>query len=202
MLIYKRLIDLTVVLIFLPIILFLFIIVSIYLSITISTPIFFVQTRAGKKGKPFRLYKFRTMANKIGIKDEKFESERKRVLKSTYFLRLFKLDEIPQFLNIIKGDLSLVGPRPLLVEYNKLYNKEQKKRLSVIPGLTGWAQINGSNNISWKKKFKLDIYYVENQSIYLDFKIIFMTILYILKKIIKSSNSKEKIIGKKFNGKN
>ena len=197
MLIYKRLIDLTVVLIFLPIILFLFITVSIYLSITISTPIFFVQTRAGKKGKPFRLYKFRTMANKIGIKDEKFESERKRVLKSTYFLRLFKLDEIPQFLNIIKGDLSLVGPRPLLVEYNKLYNKEQKKRLSVIPGLTGWAQINGSNNISWKKKFKLDIYYVENQSIYLDFKIIFMTILYILKKIIKSSNSKEKIIGKK-----
>lgn len=202
MIFFKRLFDLVIVFMFLPIIIFFFLIVATYLKITISNPIFFVQRRAGKNGKPFKLYKFRTMAKKQNNYVENFESERRRVLKTTYFIRFLKLDEIPQFLNIIKGDLSLVGPRPLLVEYNKLYNKEQKKRLSVMPGLTGWAQINGSNNISWKKKFKLDNYYVENQSIYLDLKIIFMTILYMLKKIIINSVSKEKIIGKKFNGRN
>jgi len=198
----KRVFDLMIVLLFFPLILFLLVIISIYLMLTISSPIFFVQTRAGKNGKPFRLYKFRTMANKINQKKDNFESERKRVLKSTYFLRLLKFDEIPQFFNIIKGDLTLVGPRPLLVEYNELYNLEQKKRLSVLPGLTGWAQINGSNNISWKKKFELDIYYVKNQNFFLDTKIIILTIFYLIKKIIKGSNSKEKIIGKKFNGKN
>ena len=191
-----------IVLFFSPLILFLLVIISLYLMMTISSPIFFVQTRAGKNGKPFRLYKFRTMANKINQKKDNFESERKRVLKSTYFLRLLKFDEIPQFFNIIKGDLTLVGPRPLLVEYNELYNLEQKKRLSVLPGLTGWAQINGSNNISWKKKFELDIYYVKNQNFFLDIKIIILTIFYLIKKIVKGSNSKEKIIGKKFNGKN
>lgn len=198
----KRIFDLMIVLFFSPLILFLLVIISVYLMMTISSPIFFVQTRAGKNGKPFRLYKFRTMANKIDQKKDNFESERKRVLKSTYFLRLLKFDEIPQFFNIIKGDLTLVGPRPLLVEYNELYNLEQKKRLSVLPGLTGWAQINGSNNISWKKKFELDIYYVKNQNFFLDIKIIILTIFYLIKKIVKGSNSKEKIIGKKFNGKN
>lgn len=198
----KRIFDLMIVLFFSPLILFLLVIISVYLMMTISSPIFFVQTRAGKNGKPFRLYKFRTMANKINQKKDNFESERKRVLKSTYFLRLLKFDEIPQFFNIIKGDLTLVGPRPLLVEYNELYNLEQKKRLSVLPGLTGWAQINGSNNISWKKKFELDIYYVKNQNFFLDIKIIILTIFYLIKKIVKGSNSKEKIIGKKFNGKN
>lgn len=198
----KRVFDLMIVLFFSPLILFLLVIISIYLKMTISSPIFFVQTRAGKNGKPFRLYKFRTMANKINQKKDNFESERKRVLKSTYFLRLLKFDEIPQFFNIIKGDLTLVGPRPLLVDYNELYNLEQKKRLSVLPGLTGWAQINGSNNISWKKKFELDLYYVKNQNFFLDTKIIILTIFYLIKKIIKGSNSKEKIIGKKFNGKN
>ena len=202
MIIYKRFFDIIIVLIFSPIILFLFFLVSIYLLIAISSPIFFVQMRAGKYGKPFKLYKFRTMANTMNQSNDNFEDERKRVLKSTYFLRLLKLDEIPQFLNILKGDLTLVGPRPLLLEYNELYNKQQKKRLTVLPGLTGWAQINGSNNISWKKKFELDIYYVENLNVLLDIKIIFMTLVYIFKKIINGSNVKEKIIGEKFNGKN
>lgn len=202
MIIYKRFFDIIIVLIFSPIILFLFFLVSIYLLITISSPIFFVQMRAGKHGKPFKLYKFRTMANTMNQSNDNFEDERKRVLKSTYFLRLLKLDEIPQFLNILKGDLTLVGPRPLLLEYNELYSKQQKKRLTVLPGLTGWAQINGSNNISWKKKFELDIYYVENLNVLLDIKIIFMTLVYIFKKIINGSNVKEKIIGEKFNGKN
>lgn len=202
MIIYKRFFDIIIVLIFSPIILFLFFLVSIYLLIVISSPIFFVQMRAGKHGKPFKLYKFRTMANTMNQSNDNFEDERKRVLKSTYFLRLLKLDEIPQFLNILKGDLTLVGPRPLLLEYNELYSKQQKKRLTVLPGLTGWAQINGSNNISWKKKFELDIYYVENLNVLLDIKIIFMTLVYIFKKIINGSNVKEKIIGEKFNGKN
>tara|TARA_B100001027_G_scaffold141762_1_gene98632 strand:- start:3246 stop:3854 length:609 start_codon:yes stop_codon:yes gene_type:complete len=202
MIIYKRFFDIIIVLIFSPIILFLFFLVSIYLLIAISSPIFFVQMRAGKHGKPFKLYKFRTMANTMNQSNDNFEDERKRVLKSTYFLRLLKLDEIPQFLNILKGDLTLVGPRPLLLEYNELYSKQQKKRLTVLPGLTGWAQINGSNNISWKKKFELDIYYVENLNVLLDIKIIFMTLVYIFKKIINGSNVKEKIIGEKFNGKN
>ena len=142
------------------------------------------------------------MANIDNLSDDNFESEKKRVLKSTYFLRLLKLDEIPQFLNILKGDITLVGPRPLLVEYNNLYNDQQRKRLTVLPGLTGWAQINGSNNISWKKKFELDIYYVNNISFFLDLKIIIMTFIYILKKIIVKSDSKEKIIGEKFDGSN
>jgi sugar transferase EpsL len=202
MIIYKRFFDIIIVLIFSPIILFLFFLVSIYLLIAISSPIFFVQMRAGKHGKPFKLYKFRTMAITMNQSNNNFEDERKRVLKSTYFLRLLKLDEIPQFLNILKGDLTLVGPRPLLLEYNELYSKQQKKRLTVLPGLTGWAQINGSNNISWKKKFELDIYYVENLNVLLDIKIIFMTLVYIFKKIINGSNVKEKIIGEKFNGKN
>ena len=201
MIFYKRFLDLFLVLFFLPIIILIFIFVVIYLKITIRNSIFFVQNRAGFRGKPFKLYKFRTMANS-SIKKTNFESEKKRVLKSTYFLRLLKLDEIPQFLNVIKGDITLVGPRPLLLEYNGLYNSEQKKRLNVIPGLTGWAQINGANNISWKKKFELDIYYVENMSIVLDLKIIFLTIFHIIKKVLKGSDPKENIIGEKFNGKN
>lgn len=202
MIFYKRFLDFIIIIIFLPLILLVFVLVFIYLIFAISSPIFFVQIRAGKNGKPFKLYKFRTMANIDNLSDDNFESEKKRVLKSTYFLRLLKLDEIPQFLNILKGDITLVGPRPLLVEYNNLYNDQQRKRLTVLPGLTGWAQINGSNNISWKKKFELDIYYVNNISFFLDLKIIIMTFIYILKKIIVKSDSKEKIIGEKFDGSN
>ena len=130
----------------------------------------------------------------------KKKKEIKRILKSTVFLRISRLDEIPQLINIIKGDLNFIGPRPLLPEYDKLYTKEQKKRLSIKPGITGWAQVNGDNNISWKKKFQLDLWYVKNRTILLDLKIIFLTFLFFVKIGLKKNNNK--LITKKFNGKN
>jgi undecaprenyl phosphate N,N'-diacetylbacillosamine 1-phosphate transferase len=135
-------------------------------------------------------------------KDHIYLNEKKRVLRATYYLRILKLDELPQFFNILRGDLTIVGPRPLLIEYNKIYNAEQKKRLNVMPGLTGWAQINGANNISWKKKFELDLYYIKNMSLYLDTKIIILTFIHIVNKIFINKKKNEKIIAEKFNGRN
>jgi undecaprenyl phosphate N,N'-diacetylbacillosamine 1-phosphate transferase len=135
-------------------------------------------------------------------KDHIYLNEKKRVLRATYYLRILKLDELPQFFNILRGDLTIVGPRPLLIEYNKIYNAEQKKRLNVMPGLTGWAQINGANNISWKKKFELDLYYIKNMSLYLDIKIIILTFIHIVNKIFINKKKNEKIIAEKFNGRN
>jgi lipopolysaccharide/colanic/teichoic acid biosynthesis glycosyltransferase len=197
---YKRFIDLIILLVFFPLILSLILIVYLYLKIKISSPVFFIQVRSGYKGKPFNLYKFRTMA--LPKKEHIYLNEKKRVLRATYYLRILKLDELPQFFNILRGDLTIVGPRPLLVEYNKIYNAEQKKRLHVMPGLTGWAQINGANNISWKKKFELDLYYIKNMSFYLDIKIIILTFIHIVNKISISKKKNEKIIAEKFNGRN
>lgn len=168
--------------------------IFIYLSIFIGHPIIFKQKRSGLNGRKFNLYKFRTMTI------SKKKKEIKRILKSTVFLRISRLDEIPQLINIIKGDLNFIGPRPLLPEYDKLYTKEQKKRLSIKPGITGWAQVNGDNNISWKKKFQLDLWYVKNRTILLDLKIIFLTFLFFVKIGLKKNNNK--LITKKFNGKN
>lgn len=180
---------------FLIIILFpiqLFIAVLIYLID--GPPIFFYQTRAGKNGKAFKLIKFRTI---LTIKNKKYVSPLGR------FLRLTRLDEIPQIFNIILGQISFVGPRPLYLKYIKLYNKQQIKRLNFKPGITGWAQINGDNNISWKKKFKLDIWYINNFNFLLDLKIIFFTGIFLIKKICNySSLNNKKIIDKEFNGKN
>jgi len=171
-----------------------FLIIFSYLKFVIGSPIIFKQRRSGLKGKNFNLYKFRTMS-KI-----KTKNEIQRLFKSTLFLRRTRLDELPQLFNILKGELNFVGPRPLLPEYNKLYNKTQRKRLEVMPGITGWAQVNGDNNISWSKKFKLDIWYVQNKSFILDLKIILLTIVFILKKILIKKDIK--FIVKKFNGKN
>jgi sugar transferase EpsL len=168
--------------------------IFIYLSIFIGNPIIFKQKRSGLNGRKFNLYKFRTMTI------SKKKKEIKRILKSTVFLRISRLDELPQLINIIKGDLNFIGPRPLLPEYDKLYTKEQKKRLSIKPGITGWAQVNGDNNISWKKKFQLDLWYVKNRTILLDLKIIFLTFLFFVKIGLKKNNNK--LITKKFNGKN
>lgn len=172
-----------------------FFIIILYLKLTIGKPIIFKQQRSGMHGKTFTLYKFRTMKNNY----QKKIDEKKRIISYLYFFRKLRLDELPQILNILKGDLFFVGPRPLLPEYNKLYNSQQKKRLNVMPGITGWAQVNGDNNLSWKKKFKLDIWYVENKSFLLDLYILVKTIIFFFTKIISKNDKK---LVKKFNGKN
>ena len=144
---------------------------------------FFLQTRPGKNEKLFSIVKFKTMNNKRDINGVLLPDSQ-RLTKTGSFIRSTSLDEIPQLLNVIKGDMSLIGPRPLLPEYLPLYNNFQKQRHDVKPGITGWAQVNGRNAISWEEKFKMDVYYVKNCSFVLDSKIVFLT----LKKVILRSD--------------
>ena len=158
-----------------------FIICAILIRINLGSPIFFKQKRIGKKNKEFEMIKFRTMKNAFDKKGNALpDSERMTKLGKT--LRSLSLDELPEFINILKGDMSLIGPRPLLVQYLPLYNERQIKRHNVTPGLTGWAQVNGRNSLKWSEKFELDVWYVENWSLYLDVKIFFMTFYKVLKK--------------------
>ena len=192
--------------ILIPILIPLFILIFLFLYIKIGKPIFFLQKRAGLNGQEFILYKFRTMANlntqnSYDLKKNYLENEKKRVLESTKFLRKTRLDEIPQLINVLKNEISFVGPRPLLLEYNKLYNTEQAKRLIVKPGITGWSQIKGLKKNTWNERFKLDIWYVENKSIILNFKIIFLTIKFFFEKLL-SNHKNEILLNDKFNGKN
>lgn len=147
----------------------------------LGSPIIFKQVRPGLHCEPFELYKFRTMTDQKD-KNDNLLPDSARLTKTGKFLRKYSLDELPQLINVIKGDISLVGPRPLLMEYMKLYNERQMKRHEVKPGITGWAQVNGRNNISWDDKFEMDVWYVENQSFILDLKILYMT----AQKVIKS----------------
>ena len=144
-------------------------------------PIFFKQKRPGLKGISFEFYKFRTMSNEKD-KTGNLLDDKDRLTSFGKFLRKTSLDELPSLWNVLKGDMSLVGPRPLLMEYLPLYSKEQMRRHEVKPGITGWAQINGRNTISWDEKFKLDVWYVDNQSIWLDTKILFITAWKVLKR--------------------
>ncbi|QDY74805.1 sugar transferase [Geobacillus thermoleovorans] len=146
----------------------------------LGSPVLFKQQRPGLHGKPFYLYKFRTMTDE---RDEKGEllPDHMRLTPFGRFLRKYSLDELPQLLNVLKGDLSLVGPRPLLMEYLELYTPEQARRHEVKPGITGWAQVNGRNAISWEEKFQLDVWYVDHQSFWLDVKILFLTVWKVLK---------------------
>ena len=169
--------------------------ISIMILIIDGRPILFLQKRAGFKGKIFILYKFRTMKNTNS------KNDRYRVTKLGKILRNFKLDELPQLFNMLYGDLNLIGPRPLLPEYNKYYSKKQKSRLSINPGITGWAQINEKRNTTWKKRLELDIWYIENRSLLLDIKIIIKTILMLLK-MIYTKKSRVTIITKRFDEKN
>jgi len=154
---------------------------TIIILFTLGSPILFKQQRPGLFGKPFIFYKFRTMTSE---KDENGNllPDEKRLTKFGNFLRKTSLDELPSLWNVLKGNMSLVGPRPLLMEYLPLYSKEQMRRHEVKPGITGWAQINGRNAISWDEKFKLDVWYVDNQSIWLDTKILFITAWKVLKR--------------------
>jgi len=146
---------------------------------TIGIPIIFRQIRPGLNGKPFMFYKFRTMLQR---KDDRGQllPDGDRITKLGSFLRKTSLDELPSIWNVLKGDMSFVGPRPLLMEYLDRYSPEQARRHEVKPGITGWAQINGRNAISWEEKFQLDVWYVDNQTLWLDFKILFITIRKVL----------------------
>jgi len=161
---------------------------SLILLFTIGTPILFKQKRPGLYGKSFNFYKFRTMTNRKD-KNGNILPDEDRLTSFGEFLRKTSFDELPSLWNVFKGDMSIVGPRPLLMEYLPLYTREQARRHEVKPGITGWAQINGRNAISWKEKFELDVWYVNNQSFWLDFKIILLTIFKVLKqKDINQSN--------------
>ncbi|QOR65489.1 sugar transferase [Cytobacillus suaedae] len=171
----KRLFDLSVSIITLVSLFPIFVVVGFLVRVKLGSPIIFKQERPGLNGHLFLLYKFRTMTDEKDTTGQLLPD----ALRLTPFGRLmrkYSLDEYPQLWNVIKGDLSLVGPRPLLVEYLPLYTKEQALRHNVRPGITGWAQVNGRNNVSWEEKFKLDVWYVRNQSIYLDIKILFLTV--------------------------
>lgn len=163
-----------------------FVLVTIGLFFANDGKPFFFQLRPGKDGKIFKIIKFKTMTDK---KDENGNllPDADRLTKIGSFVRKTSLDEIPQLLNVIKGDMSLVGPRPLLPKYLELYNDFQRRRNEVKPGITGWAQVNGRNSISWEKKFEYDVWYVDNVSFLLDFKILIMTVL----KVVKSEGINE-----------
>lgn len=158
------------------------IIITMILSkIFLGGEIFFTQERPGFRGKPFHMMKFRSMSSECDA-NGKLLSDADRLTRYGKFLRSSSLDELPELWNILKGDMSVVGPRPLLMEYLPLYSPEQQRRHNVRPGLTGWAQVNGRNAISWDEKFKLDIWYVDNHSFWLDIKIIVMTVHKIFKR--------------------
>ena len=163
----------------------------------LGSPILFKQTRPGLYGEPFEMIKFRTMLDAYDDEGNPLPNEQRHT-KFGNFLRSTSLDELPELWNVLKGDMSLVGPRPLLMDYLPLYNEEQARRHNVRPGVTGWAQVNGRNAISWEEKFKLDTWYVDNQSLLLDLKIIFMT----LKKVVvkEGVNASDNVTMARFTG--
>lgn len=156
-------------------------VIAILVRLKIGSPVLFKQERPGKKGKPFIIYKFRTMTNERG-KDGRLLPDTERLKSLGCFLRKMSLDELPELLNVIKGDMSLVGPRPLLMQYLDYYTPEQARRHDVKPGITGWAQIHGRNNTPFSKRFIMDVWYVDNRTFWLDLKIIISTIVKIFKR--------------------
>jgi sugar transferase EpsL len=171
----KRAFDLIVALLVLMLIWPVIAMVALLIRFNLGAPVLFRQQRPGLDAKPFYIYKFRTM---LLTRDEHGEllPDRERMTSFGSLLRKLSLDELPQLFNVLKGELSLVGPRPLLMEYLPLYNADQARRHSVRPGITGWAQVNGRNAISWEDKFKYDVWYVDHQSFWLDLKILWLTV--------------------------
>ena len=177
----KRLIDIAGGLSGLLILSPLLLVLSMLIKIKLGSPVLFRQNRPGRNGRIFTFFKFRTMTEKRDSNGE-LSPDKDRITPLGNFLRKTSFDELPSLFNVLNGDMSLVGPRPLLVEYLELYSPEQERRHDVKPGITGWAQINGRNSISWEDKFKLDVWYVDNQSLMLDIKIIFLTIWKVIKR--------------------
>jgi len=175
----KRILDLGLTIPSIIILLPLIMLIALLVLIKLGPPVFFHQQRPGLNAKPFTLLKFRTMTH-IRDMNGNLLPDSERLTPFGRLLRNLSLDELPEFINVIKGEMSLVGPRPLLMQYLSRYTNEQARRHSVKPGITGWAQINGRNAISWEEKFKMDVWYVDNQSLLLDLKIIFITLLKII----------------------
>jgi len=193
----KRLFDTTVTAVALVVLAVPMLMIGLAVLLVLSRPLFFVQERTGLHGKPFKLVKFRTMRETYDADGQPLPNGQ-RMTRLGCFLRATSLDELPQLWNVLKGDMSLVGPRPLLVEYLPLYSSEQARRHGVRPGLTGWAQVNGRNAQSWEERFQLDVWYVDNRSLPLDLKILWMTVLKVLKS--EGINPPGKITMGKFSG--
>ena len=196
---FKRFLDFSIALIGFILLLPIFIVVTILLTILNQGTPFFLQVRPGKNEQIFRVIKFKTMNDKRDAKGNLL-SDAERLTIIGKFVRKTSLDELPQLINVIKGDMSLIGPRPLLVEYLPIYDEIQKRRHNIRPGITGWAQVNGRNTISWKQKFEYDVWYIENISFQLDIKILLLTV----KKVFKSEgiSSNTSVTMEKFNGTN
>ncbi|MCI5221758.1 MAG: sugar transferase [Candidatus Electrothrix sp. AR4] len=177
----KRFFDLLLTLPGIVIIFPLILLTALLVRIKIGRPIFFIHERAGLHGKPFNMYKFRTMTDARDA-DDNLLPDAERLIPFGCFLRSSSLDELPELLNVLKGDMSLIGPRPLIMAYLDRYTPEQAKRNNLQPGISGWAQVNGRNALSWEDRFNLDIWYVENQSLYLDVKILWMTLVTVLRR--------------------
>ncbi|WP_430742420.1 sugar transferase [Bacillus atrophaeus] len=175
----KRVFDLTAAILLLCCASLIIVFAMCIIRLKIGSPVFFTQVRPGLNGKPFTLYKFRTMTDERD-KEGNLLPDEARLTKTGKLIRKLSIDELPQLWNVIKGDLSLVGPRPLLMEYLPLYTNKQSRRHEVKPGITGWAQVNGRNAISWEKKFELDVWYVDHRSFFLDLKILFLTVRKVL----------------------
>ncbi len=177
----KRLLDLMFALILLIITSPIMVVAAIAIKLESDGPVIFKQPRPGKDGKVFNIYKFRTMVVE-GEDDERESSQLERITKVGYVLRKSSIDELPQLFNILKGEMSFIGPRPLLVDYLEHYSTEQMRRHDVLPGISGWAQVHGRSSVSYEEKFDCDVYYVDNISLLLDIKILFLTVYKVVKK--------------------
>lgn len=177
----KRLFDILISTILLFFLLPVMVIIYILVKINLGNPVFFTQERVGKDNKIFNIIKFRTMKDKKDKQGNDLQ-DFQRMTKLGAFLRSTSLDELPELINVIKGEMSLVGPRPLLTQYLCVYNDEQIRRHEVLPGVTGWAQVNGRNSLTWNERFKLDVWYVDNRSFILDLKILFLTVYKVIKR--------------------
>jgi len=177
----KRVFDFMVALIVLVVAFGPMLMAAVLIAIKLGRPVVFVQSRPGLDGKPFQMIKFRTMTDQRDSKGELL-SDDLRLTRFGRLLRALSIDELPELWNVLRGDMSLVGPRPLLMNYLPLYSPKQARRHEVRPGITGWAQVNGRNAISWEKKFELDVWYVDNRTFWLDIKILWMTVAKVLKR--------------------
>jgi len=195
----KRVIDLVFSIVILLLLSLPLIVVAIFVRLKMGAPILFTQQRPGLNGKPFYLYKFRTMSDLHDAEGNPLSDEI-RLTAFGKFLRKYSIDEFPQLINVVKGEMSLVGPRPFLMEYLILYTEEQMLRHNVKPGITGWAQVNGRNSLTWEEKFKMDVWYVKNKNLLLDLKILIKTAIKVIKK--EGISQEGQVTMEKFTGSN